>query len=268
MLKTRILLVAISAALIIGIFYLPKVVVNNDSEMDTEGADSTATINSHAEVAPGIQKRLNDLKASYSESPTKEKSIIFADSLADLYAKAGKFDSAARYAEEAALFSNNADGWIKAGDHYYQAFTFAMDREKQLELGQKAQEYYGKALAVNPSNLSVKTKLAMTYLSSPSPMQGITMLREVLAADPKNEEALFNLGMLSIQSGQNDKAVERLEELIAVNPDHVQGNLLLGVALSALGKKDRARAQFEKVKKLDSDPAVQATADSYLKDLE
>jgi Flp pilus assembly protein TadD len=74
--------------------------------------------------------------------------------------------------------------------------------------------------------------------------------------------------MLSIQSGQNDKAVERLEELIAVNPDHVQGNLLLGVALSALGKKDRARTQFEKVKKLDSDPAVQATADSYLKDLE
>jgi Flp pilus assembly protein TadD len=62
--------------------------------------------------------------------------------------------------------------------------------------------------------------------------------------------------------------VERLEELIAVNPDHVQGNLLLGVALSALGNKDRARAQFEKVKKLDSDPAVQATADSYLKDLE
>jgi Flp pilus assembly protein TadD len=74
--------------------------------------------------------------------------------------------------------------------------------------------------------------------------------------------------MLSIQSGQNDKAVERLEELIAVNPDHVQGNLLLGVALSALGKKDRAKAQFEKVKKLDSDPAVQATVDSYLKDLE
>lgn len=267
MLKTRILLVAICAALVVGIFYLPKVVVENDSELASEAADSIAAINSHTEVAPGIQRQLNDLKASYAKSPTKEKSIIFADSLADLYAKAGKFDSAARFAEEAALFLNNIDGWIKAGDQYYQAFTFAMDRTKQGELATKAQEYYGKALEVDPSNLSIKTKLAMTYLSS-APMQGITMLREVVAADPKNEEALFNLGMLSIQSGQHDKAVERLEDLIAVNPDHVQGNLLLGVALSALGKKDRARAQFEKVKKLDSDPAVQATADSYLKDLE
>jgi hypothetical protein len=33
------------------------------------------------------------------------------------------------------------------------------------------------------------------------------------------------------------------------------------------GDKKKAREQFEKVKQLDSDPAVQATADSYLKDL-
>jgi hypothetical protein len=33
------------------------------------------------------------------------------------------------------------------------------------------------------------------------------------------------------------------------------------------GNKEKARAQFEKVKQLDNDPAVQATADSYLKDL-
>jgi len=107
----------------------------------------------------------------------------------------------------------------------------------------------------------------MTYLSSGSPMQGIGMLREVLAADPKNELALFNMGMLSIQSGQHARAVERFEELLKVNPNHVQGQLLLGVALMNTGEKERARAQFEKVKQMDKDPAVQATADSYLKDL-
>ena len=107
----------------------------------------------------------------------------------------------------------------------------------------------------------------MTYLSSSAPMQGITLLREVLAEDPKNEFALFNMGMLSIQSGQYDRAIERLEELVQVNPNHTQGQLLLGVAYMNKGKKEKAREQFEKVKKLDSDPAVQATADSYLKDL-
>ena len=107
----------------------------------------------------------------------------------------------------------------------------------------------------------------MTYLTSPNPMQGITMLREVLAKDPKNELALFNMGMLSIQSGQYDRAIERLQELVKVNPNHVQGHLLLGIAWMNKGEKELAREQFEKVKKMDKDPAVQATIDSYLKDL-
>jgi predicted Zn-dependent protease len=107
----------------------------------------------------------------------------------------------------------------------------------------------------------------MTYISSPNPMQGIMLLREVIAEDPKNELALFNMGMLSIQSGQHDKAVERLEELVKVNPNHTQGQLLLGIALMNTGDKRRAKEQFEKVKQLDKDPSVQATVDSYLKDL-
>ncbi len=93
------------------------------------------------------------------------------------------------------------------------------------------------------------------------------MLREVLAADPKNELALFNLGMLSIQSSQYDKAIERLEELVKINPAHTQGQLLLGIAWMSKGEKTKAKEQFQKVKDMDKDPSVQATVDSYLKDL-
>jgi Flp pilus assembly protein TadD len=75
------------------------------------------------------------------------------------------------------------------------------------------------------------------------------------------------MGMLSIQSGQHERAVGRLEELIKINPNHAQGHLLLGIALMNTGNKERARQQFEKVKQMDKDPAVQATVDSYLKDL-
>jgi Flp pilus assembly protein TadD len=75
------------------------------------------------------------------------------------------------------------------------------------------------------------------------------------------------MGMLSIQSGQYERAIERLVELVSVNPNHIQGQLLLGVAYANQGMKTEAREQFEKVKKMDSDPSVQATADSYLKDL-
>jgi Flp pilus assembly protein TadD len=196
----------------------------------------------------------------------KEKNAIFADSLANLYGEAGKFDSAAWFAEEASKFFNTTESWIKAGDHYYQAYTFALDQARQNQLAEKAREFFKKVLDANPKNLEVKTKLAMTYLSD-SPMQGVLMLREVLAEDPKNELALLNMGMLSIQSGQHERAVGRLEELIKINPNHAQGHLLLGIALMNTGNKERARQQFEKVKQMDKDPAVQATVDSYLKDL-
>jgi Flp pilus assembly protein TadD len=70
-----------------------------------------------------------------------------------------------------------------------------------------------------------------------------------------------------VQSGQYDKAIERLEELEKINPENIQGQLLLGVAYMNKGDKAKAKQQFEKVKKLDKDPSVQATADSYLNDL-
>jgi len=187
--------------------------------------------------------------------------------LAKLYAETGKFDSAAWFSEEASKFFNTIESWVKTGDDYYQAYTFALDQAKQNAMASKTQEFYGKVLKENPKNLDVKSKMAMTYLSSASPMQGILMLREVLAEDPKNEGALFNLGMLSVQSGQYDKAIDRLSELVKINPRHTQAQLLLGIAMMNKGEKTNAKEQFQKVKDMDKDPAVQATVDSYLKDL-
>src|SRR5258708_3948134 len=109
--------------------------------------------------------------------------------------------------------------------------------------------------------------VAMTYLSTGGPMQGISRLKDVLSEDPKNELALFNMSMLSVQSGQNKKAIDWLKQLAEVNPKHVQGQMLLGVAFMNDGQKNEARAQFERVKKMDNDPAVQAKVDSYLKDM-
>jgi tetratricopeptide (TPR) repeat protein len=268
MLKTRIILIVGSAIVIWLIFLLPKVVVDNESSLKENPNDSSSSATEiHTQVPDSILKNIRTLKGRLAESWPKEKNAIFADSLAGLYQAAGKFDSAAWFAEEASKFFNTAESWIKAGDLYYQAYTFAVDQTKQNELAGKAQGFYKRALDDNPNNLEIKTKLGMTYLSSANPMEGILMLREVLAVDPKNELALFNMGMLSIQSGQYDKAVERLEELVKINPNHTQGQLLLGIAWMNSGEKAKAKQQFEKVKQMDKDPAVQATIDSYLKDL-
>jgi outer membrane protein len=271
MLKTRIILVVICALVIWGLFWLPKAVVENDGQLESGAVrDSSATkmqTNPHSSIGGALMTRIKDLRARYLSGSQKEKNAIFADSLTNLYQEARKFDSAAWFGEEAATFFNTKESFLKAGNNYYEAFTFALDGQKQKAFAAKTQFYFAKVLTAEPKNLEVKTKMAMTYVSSSTPMQGIKMLREVLAEDPKNEPALFDMGMLSVQSGQFDRAIERLQQLVEVNPNHLQGQLLLGVAYMNKGDKIKAKAQFEKVKKLDKDPSVQATADSYLKDL-
>jgi len=267
--KTRIILIAASVLLIVALFFLPKAVVENDSQLQTEpGNENSPALpgSPHNETPQSLRRDINRLRARYLSALPEEKNAIFADSLAVLYNQAGLFDSAAWFAERAATFFKTDESLLKAGDAYYEAYTFALDASKQKTLAEKTREVYGNILEKQPGNLEVKTKMAMTYLSS-APMKGVAMLREVLATDPKNELALFNMGMLSIQSTQYAKAVEWLEKLLNVNDKHVQGNLLLGVAYLNTGDKAKARQQFEKVKKMDKDPSVQATVDSYLEEL-
>lgn len=269
--RTRIILVVVSIAIIALLFLLPKAVVENESQLEsgvaTDSVSTTIRQDPHNTSSREVALKIKDLKARYLSDSRNEKNAIFADSLANLYREAGKFDSAAWYAEEAATFFNTKESFVKAGNTYYDAFTFAMETEKQKAMAEKTRFFFSKVLEVEPKNLEVKTKMAMTYVSSSSPMQGIMMLREVLQEDPTNELALFNMGMLSIQSRQYDRAIERLVQLVQVNPKHIQGQLLLGVAYMNKGDKVKAKEQFEKVKQLDNDPSVQATADSYLNDL-
>jgi tetratricopeptide (TPR) repeat protein len=267
MLRTRIILIVVSMLLIAGLFLLPKAVVENENQLTGSATDSVGKQDPHEAAPEELLHQISELRRTHQMTSESQKRAIFADSLASLYTEAGKFDSAGWYAEQAAKFFNNEKSWFKAGDGYYQAYTFALEAEKQAQLAEKTREQFTRVLELNPRNLDAKTKMAMTYLSSGNPMQGITMLREVLTDDPKNQLAMFNLGMLSIQSGQNQRAVERLTELLEINPAHIQGQLLLGLAYMKLGEKKKAKEQFEKVKKMDQDPAVQATADSYLKDL-
>jgi tetratricopeptide (TPR) repeat protein len=268
MLKKRILLAGSCVLIIFLFFQLPKVVVENESRLSSASPDTVANhIQSHTNAPKNIRARIQLFRSQLASGTEKEKNAIFADSLANLYQAVNHFDSAAWFAEEASKFFNTTESWIKAGNNYYQAYTLALDQSKQKRLAAKAQQFYGQVLKAEPENLTVKTRMAMTYVTSASPMQGITMLREVLSKDPQNELALFNMGMLSIQSGQYQRAIDRLQELVRINPNHIQGRLLLGLAWMNSGEKEKAREQFEKVKQLDKDPSVQATADSYLKDL-
>jgi len=268
MLRNRIILAVISLLAVFILFKLPRSVVKNESISALNTSENVEVVPDPHNAAPeSVKQSIIEIRQKLNESGSNQKNAIFADSLANLYRIAGKFDSAAWYAESAAEFFNEPAYWLKTAENYYEAYTFSIDEAKQRLLAEKSREYFSKVLVAEPSNLEVKTKMAMTYLSGSNPMQGIAMLREVLEVDPDNISAIFNLGMLSIQSRQYERAVERFEHVLRLEPTHSQAMLLLGVSLLNSGNQKKAREVLEKLKELDKDPAVQATVDSYLRDL-
>lgn len=273
MLKSRVIIIIVAIVLVVLIFSLPKVVVDNENETINEDApkqeqagSSVAQqgegISSHAGKIPDeIQQDINRLRNRLAIAENQENSIIFADSLAVLFKELNRLDSAAKYVE---LSTENEE---LIGNAYYEAFSFAADVDKANQLAEKTRVHLKKVVEADPGNNSAKIKLAMTYVSSESPMKGITMLLEVIKEEPDNEEALFNLGILSIQSGQYSKAIERFEKLLKKHPGNIQAEFYLALSLMNNGQKAKAKTLFEKIKEKSIDEQLLAAVESYLNEL-
>jgi len=285
----QLILVVVALALVAGLFVLPKGIVkpkegkgemsqqaartanrdNGAAAPSTTSVDGAAPAGATAEqphmtMAPEQRKEIGALLAKYTAERDPVAKLRVAADLAAKYRAVERFDSAGYYYEQLAIARPGEQTWKRAADSYFEAFSFAATEERQKMLAAKTRELYDKVLKNNPENLDAKTNLGMAYMASDNPVQGVTLLREVLVADPRNENALYNLGLLSIQSNQFDKAVERFRELTKVNPENINGQFYLGVALAKTEAKAEAKAAFLKAKSLSSDPALLASVDEQL----
>lgn len=275
MVKHRVILVIIAVVLIAVLYSLPKVVVDNEGDagigadpQETEaGSEEVVMDGDHNfEIADQDQDRIRRLTEVFIEGSGDEKTEA-ADSLALIYSANNRHDSAAFFLEYIVEREPEVRNFERLGNAYYDSFGFAMDREIAGQLGEKARTYYNKVLEEQPDRLDIRNKIAMTFVSSSNPMQGIMMLRQILEEDPENEMAISNLGMLSIQSGQYERAREHFEKLVSINPRNLKGQFYLGLAYYELGQREEAKRQFELVKSMEDDPAVIATAEGYLQEL-
>jgi tetratricopeptide (TPR) repeat protein len=270
--KSQIIVLVLAVA-IIGILYsLPRVVVENEESssgiIEDAGKSAPAIEEMHdAPISAEARQVLSSIASKLKNEIDREKFVALSDTLAALYTQAGRFDSAAYFIEQAAIKVETLERWEKAGIAYYEAYTFAMSEQKVAFLAEKTRSYLNKVLEKDPKRLDLKTKVAMTYVSSSNPMQGITMLREILEEDPSNEDALFNMGVLSMQSGQYKRAAERFEELVGYHPENLQGQFYLGVSYFESKQNNKAKKQFQQVQSMTSDPMVLASVESYLERL-
>ncbi len=276
MLKTKIIFTVTAVLLVVVLFNLPKIVVENDrdelsttentssQEANSQEEDSDNQRNHASKIPEPILDKIVALRDLMKNSADNEKSAIFADSLAKLFDTYQRYDSAANYAGLSAGYQPDILHWELAGESYYKAFSFAVDQEKQKFLAEKANTFFLKVLEKHPERLDIEAKSAMTLMVTSTPMQGVMKLRTILEKDPENVTALFNLGTLSMQSGQYDKAVGRFQQVIDLDSLNSQAIFYLGISYMNLGEGEKARTCFQKVKELDDDPAVQATVDGYL----
>ena len=270
--RSQLILIAIGILAVFALYSLPKIVVENESNIAEMGgqaqSQSPDAVEMHeAELSSDQEESRAQLQQVLEKSSSKEDKAKAAEELAKLYVDLGKFDSAAYYLGEIANQSQELQDLEKAGEAYYEAFSFALDPEKVSYTAEQTRSYLNQVLENDPTRLDLKTKVAMTYVSSSNPMQGITMMREILEEDPQNEDGLFNMGVLSMQSGQYKRATERFEELIKYHPGNLQGQFYLGVSYFEAKQKNKAKAQFEEVKKMTQDPMILSSIQSYLDQL-
>ncbi|MBD2756240.1 tetratricopeptide repeat protein [Spirosoma validum] len=275
--KSVLFVIILAAALTAGLYTLPKGVVRNETKQ-LEGRTTQTpgpTDSPHGNVAeadtPAMhekplsvdqQKQVALLKTELASANSSQREAV-GQKLITLFRTINRYDSAAHYAEVLAIAQPTEQHLLRAGDQYFEAYTFAVDDKKTASLGQKTREFYQQALAKNPNLLSAKANMAMTYVNTDTPMQGIMMLREVLHQDPTNELALFNLGLLSMRSNQYERAIERFRQILVNNPASRKAQFYLGVSLAEAGQKAEAKQVLAQVKKQEKDPQILAAVREY-----
>ena len=270
--KFVLLVVLLAAALTVGLYSLPKVVVRNETTQlngrtaQTSGASRDKPQQATGEHEKGIpaqqQSELNALKSSFATASAQKQEAI-GEKLIVLFHDVNRYDSAAYIAEQLMAVQSTEKNLLRAADAYYEAYTFSVDEQKTADLGAKTRSLYEKALAKNPALLSAKANMAMTYANTDTPMKGISLLRDIISQDPTNEPALFNLGLLSMRSNQYAKAVERFRQILVNNPSSRKAQFYLGISLTEAGQKAEAKKVLADVKKQEKDPQILAAIREY-----
>jgi len=259
--RNQLIIVGIAVALIIGIYQLPKTVVSKKQNLPAPDTKSKTAETKKKEETHQIQlnalqtEKLAFWKKEIQHAVSIEKKHIFADSIANLFRTINRIDSAAYYYGQAFSENDTAKYQVITANTWFEAFKFALsvDANRANEYGEQARIMYEKVLSKNPKLYTAKANMAMTFVATPTPMKGITLLREIIAEDPKNELALLNLGLLAIQSKQYDKAVSRFDTLLKVNPNHIEAKLYLAESLLNIQDIPRAKKLLTEITKLTAD---------------
>lgn len=171
------------------------------------------------------------------------------------------------YYQQLADKNPTVNNYLLAADRFRDASNGIQDSLRKVSFINKAILIYNQALAIEPENADAKTGLGVAYVSGTSnPMQGITLLLEVVKKNPENVNANLQLGLFSMKSGQHDKAVARFTKVVNIAPT-AEAYFYLGESYKNLGNKAEARKALLKCKEYIKDPEFKKGVDNYINEL-
>lgn len=220
-----------------------------------------------------IEKYIAEVNESLPNDSLKQQVTHLADNkayseMAQFYYKMDKPIAVAYCLMKQAAITNSSEEYLRAGDYSSMLIQTAPDEKAHSYLSAVILESYQKAAELDSANNQAKLRLAGAYLeNSPQPMQGVSILMNMLKKDSNNTDVLLMLGRFGIVSGQFDKAIERLEKVLYLRPQNSEALLLLAEAYNSKGDKIRAIEYLEQCKKTVSNPELKQEIEKHIQSI-
>jgi len=254
----------------------PKETRTSPGAKITESKTANAAVNADyvsiaakAAIGNNLAAQITALETSLKNAGSDAEKLKLQKQLAQRWDDVNQAAPAAFYYQAVAAKQNTYQDWVTAGDRFNDGSRYSQDTVAQPTLVLNAVSAFQNALKLNADGADAKTGLGIAYVNggAPSPMQGISLLLEVVSKDPNNRKANLNLGLFAIKSGQFEKGVERFKGMIAAKPEF-EPYFYLAECYKQLGKKKEAIDAYQKSKALMPDPTFAQQVDEYIKELQ
>jgi tetratricopeptide (TPR) repeat protein len=214
---------------------------------------------SRSTLKPDLQSAVNIVEASITSERDANKRAQLFDSIIHLLSNGKQYVMAAYFSEQKAIKNNgNSADWEQVGERYRNAASFIEDQNSVTPLMVKARSCFDKALALDANNLDAKVGIAICIVESPggNPMDGITMLLDVVAKDSNNVNAQLALGDFSVKRNAPDKAIVRYKNAMRIQPEFYGLHLNIADLYVQMGDTASAIGELQAYVQKETDPQV------------
>jgi protein O-mannosyl-transferase len=138
----------------------------------------------------------------------------------------------------------------------------------RLGLYEEAEEFYKRALKINPSSWEAWYNLAITFMKRHRYKEAVMSFEKSVLLNQTNKDAFNNLGICYMSMRNYSQAIKYYEKALLADPDFYYPAFNLGRIYFIRGDRDMSVKYFSLAKELSAgNPGIDTKIDSYLSQL-